>query len=804
MNLPRLFVLLVTLYSPMVLGQDLPIPPAPGLNLPKPVSSQDLPIPPAPGLNIPESVPLPPNVGPGGIPLPVVPGVGGGPVIPGIPIPTTLAPELGGQGGIGVKIGHFNCNRSLIETCKDSRVDRGDDAACYCDEFCRIMNDCCDDYDPKIYTKLVDRRREVLQKLQCSGINEAGGKIPNYPFGYLMMNTCPDAYPRNMLKYLCETDADKKDEFRMWPVSSKLTGIFYKNIYCSMCWDDTEVLHWAVEVQCEKDPKKKEKLKDNLDKLSTFTKNKGRCPDKDNNVINLMSCRKLTGFLNPFNCTGKSHQNLRNCTRTYISTCNATWRNTAIEEECISHTSLAAVTSDTKTLYKNHHCGICNYIPNEKLECVGRTPGKTQAKLEGLAVLFDAEIECEENEIYDVFARRCRPLYCHEGQELDTDRCSWLDTNRTNCPLVMLSAEEYTLYNNGTLYLHAADTYVNESSYDISNGTLLVCSDLLDTKKEDLITASGIVTVISLSISICALFLLFMVYLVLPKLRNVPGKILMSLTFALFWAQILFLVGIERTEIPELCIAFAMLIHYFFLAAFAWMTMMATDMALTFRPMNLHGTGGTSQNRFLYVSLYAWSFPAVIVVPGIVMDQFDYFIDPYNPGYGGGGSVCWFSNKMALILFFLVPCAAHLLVNFICYIYTVYNIAVVSKLAKKAKQCDKCNLFLYFKLSIIMGGTWLLAYIWIITRNEVVEYAFIILNGLQGLFLFLTFVCRTRTWRQLKRREILTTTSKSTQDTNTGMSLRYRNASYKFKHDRPKTYNSAASEGERQTFIKLN
>jgi hypothetical protein len=662
------------------------------------------------------------------------------------------------------------------------------------------MNDCCDDYDRKIYTRLADRRREVLQKLQCSGVSQAGRKLLHYPFGYLIMNTCPDPYPRNMLKYMCETD-DERDQFRLWPVSGQKTGIFYKNIYCSLCWEDMDVLYWAVELQCFKDPKKKEEVKDTLEKLDKVTKSKGQCGDRDKNVKNLMACRRLTGFLNPFNCSGKSLRNLRKCEKTYISTCNATWRNRAIEEECISHTSRVMLTSNNNTLYKNHHCGICNYVPKDQLECISRVASPGPTKLEGLAVLFDAEIGCDDNEIYDVFARRCRPLYCHEGQRLETDRCSWLDTNRTNCPLVMLKAEEYTHYKNGTLYLHEVNMYINESRFEINNGTIVVCSDILDTK-EDLIKASGMVTVISLSISICSLFLLFMVYLVLPNLRNVPGKILMSLTFALFWAQILFLVGIERTEIPELCMAFAMLIHYFFLAAFAWMTMMATDMALTFRPMNLHSGGGSKKNRFLYVSLYAWSFPAVIVVPGIVMDQFEVFISPFNPGYGQGGSVCWFSNRMALIIFFLVPCAVHLLVNLICYIYTVYNIAAVSKLARKAKPCDKCNLFLYFKLSIIMGGTWLLAYIWIITRNVVVEYAFIILNGLQGLFLFVAFVCRKRTWRQLKRREVLTTTSsRSTQDTN--MSLRYRNASYKFKHDRPTTHhNSSVSDAERQSFLK--
>lgn len=53
---------------------------------------------------------------------------------------------------------------------------------------------------------------------------------------------------------------------------------------------------------------------------------------------------------------------------------------------------------------------------------------------------------------------------------------------------------------------------------------------------------------------------------------------MLQLCFALFVVVVLFLTGSERTKEPNTCVAIAIALHYFVLAAFMWMFMEAAFM----------------------------------------------------------------------------------------------------------------------------------------------------------------------------------------------------------------------------------
>ena len=83
------------------------------------------------------------------------------------------------------------------------------------------------------------------------------------------------------------------------------------------------------------------------------------------------------------------------------------------------------------------------------------------------------------------------------------------------------------------------------------------------------------------ALSILSLIILIAVYVLIKEFKKLPGKIVMSLACALLVFQVLFfLTGV--TGRPALCSAVAVVLHYFLLASFTWMNVLAVDMAFTF------------------------------------------------------------------------------------------------------------------------------------------------------------------------------------------------------------------------------
>jgi hypothetical protein len=81
---------------------------------------------------------------------------------------------------------------------------------------------------------------------------------------------------------------------------------------------------------------------------------------------------------------------------------------------------------------------------------------------------------------------------------------------------------------------------------------------------------------ICVSFSVICLFINFIVYAIVPELRNIPGKNLMSLTGVLIVTHISYLISFNATIDSNnvWCVASAILRHYAFLTAFTWMSVL--------------------------------------------------------------------------------------------------------------------------------------------------------------------------------------------------------------------------------------
>ena len=87
------------------------------------------------------------------------------------------------------------------------------------------------------------------------------------------------------------------------------------------------------------------------------------------------------------------------------------------------------------------------------------------------------------------------------------------------------------------------------------------------------------------SLSVIGSALVLITYSFFKELRSLPSKILMNLAFANLVINLLILVGgpiSQAYPIVELCTSVAVALHFFFLAQFAWMSIMSLEVVRKF------------------------------------------------------------------------------------------------------------------------------------------------------------------------------------------------------------------------------
>ena len=190
---------------------------------------------------------------------------------------------------------------------------------------------------------------------------------------------------------------------------------------------------------------------------------------------------------------------------------------------------------------------------------------------------------CQRGFIYDPFIRDCRQVF---SSEVLTKNSS-LRENFKNCSFIQLNASEGIIFPNGTLWVESHMKAYNESMYWVNASSIYLCNNFSSnyTKKEDIWTSVlsilPIITYAGYSISVVSLIFLLMTYAKFQELRTLPGKNLLNLAGALLLHHCFFFLA-RQTAIIQLCQVFAVLLHYFALASFAWMSVLAYDLWKTF------------------------------------------------------------------------------------------------------------------------------------------------------------------------------------------------------------------------------
>uniref|UniRef100_A0A672ZX78 Adhesion G protein-coupled receptor D1 n=1 Tax=Sphaeramia orbicularis TaxID=375764 RepID=A0A672ZX78_9TELE len=230
------------------------------------------------------------------------------------------------------------------------------------------------------------------------------------------------------------------------------------------------------------------------------------------------------------------------------------------------------------------------------------------------------------------------------------------------------------------------------------------------------------------SISIFCLAITLVTFAVLSSvstIRNQRYHIHANLSFAILVAEILLLISARFDPGTLPCKIMAVLLHFFFLSAFAWM--LVEGLHLYSMVVKVFGSEGSK--HFYYYGI-GWGSPLLICVVSMTSA-----LDSY-----GEVDNCWLSLKNGAIWAFVAPALFVIVVNIGILIsvtriisrisgenYKVHGDANAVKLTAKAVAV----------LLPILGISWIFGVLAVNTHSLAFLYIFAIFNSLQGFFVFL-------------------------------------------------------------------
>ncbi|XP_074601363.1 uncharacterized protein LOC141855292 [Brevipalpus obovatus] len=680
------------------------------------------------------------------------------------------------------------CNKSAKLSVYD---DTFNPPNCYCDERCHLFGDCC--IDKAAEKAKQDRETStstypgLYSPWSCVHVPINGPRVYAY-------HKCDPAWLESEgqsshgehISHLCEHE-DNLFLARL-PAFSVNSGIFYRNFFCAVCNNDDDNLDvMNVTIFCDRQIGEKS-LKHYLIQPN-FNPTDGTWTFRHNSSEIWCKPRILELEREDF----RDQFNTRYC-MDMINSCPSNWTDNhgnddnQLAQKCSSY--MFMVKSGDK-IFKNLYCAQCNGLrPDEtsRLNCKldSTRPSTPSTQIDAMAsmrALFELSPLCNlrDGYAYDSPAEKCVPLKClpsyHLNRELlrcDSLQFTWNGTIlKSDCMRIFINESDYTTTESNQVHLRDTGQLLDSDSYqpysylDKRRGAylkgILICYDQNHRYVVPFLynQIQGFLSFVTLTISIVGLTAYLLIYLIVPRLRNLRAMMVMSLSAALLVASIAFVGGVlsrpyvsaniirnERGSL--LCVITAVSIHYFYLASFAWMNVMAYDAWKSFK--RNHERLSNSLSDFLKYSLYSWLLPAIIVLISCSLDLSNVN-DEYQPLYGH--RVCWISQKKALLAFFVLPVSIIILINIAFFSFTAYALVRTNRetrfvLRSKHVKESSQHFILYVRLATIMGLTWIFGILAALTSFSILWYPFIILNGLQGAFIFFYFACKENVFRHLK------------------------------------------------------
>ncbi|KAM4763590.1 adhesion G-protein coupled receptor D1 isoform 3-T3 [Cyanocitta cristata] len=265
-------------------------------------------------------------------------------------------------------------------------------------------------------------------------------------------------------------------------------------------------------------------------------------------------------------------------------------------------------------------------------------------------------------------------------------------------------------------------------SYNLSGSPLITIqlTHKLLTREHQVALSS--ITYIGCALSIFCLAITLVTFAVLSSvstIRNQRYHIHANLSFAVLLAQILLLTSFQFSPGTLPCKILAILLHFFFLSAFAWMLVEGFHLySMVIKVF------GSEESKHLYYYGIGWGCPLLICVISATSSLHSY----------GESGNCWLSLENGAIWAFVAPAMFVILINIGILIAVTRVISRIS--ADNYKVHGDANAFKLTAKAVavllpILGSSWIFGILAVNAHALVFQYIFAVFNSLQGFFMFL-------------------------------------------------------------------
>ncbi|EAX06332.1 latrophilin 2, isoform CRA_l [Homo sapiens] len=234
-----------------------------------------------------------------------------------------------------------------------------------------------------------------------------------------------------------------------------------------------------------------------------------------------------------------------------------------------------------------------------------------------------------------------------------------------------------------------------------------------------------VITWVGIVISLVCLAICIFTFCFFRGLQSDRNTIHKNLCINLFIAEFIFLIGIDKTKYAIACPIFAGLLHFFFLAAFAWMCLEGVQLYLMLVEVF---ESEYSRKKYYYVAGYL--FPATVVGVSAAIDYKSY----------GTEKACWLHVDNYFIWSFIGPVTFIILLNIIFLVITLCKMVKHSNTLKPdSSRLENIKSWVLgaFALLCLLGLTWSFGLLFINEETIVMAYLFTIFNAFQGVFIFI-------------------------------------------------------------------
>ncbi|GFT14265.1 g-protein coupled receptor Mth2 [Nephila pilipes] len=277
------------------------------------------------------------------------------------------------------------------------------DRNCACDELCVVYGDCC------------INAPGVIARTSPSPFNCF--ELRNIPEGIYMKDSCLPSYDGSEeVRRLCESTSfmDPSDPLGSMPITNSVTGITFKNYYCSICNENTEnMVLWNFKIVCS--PRPFHIDNDVILRSLVYENENWGFYRQGETIFRVCSIDPVMPTL--------QDSEIRSCKLKLVSDCPPDWNDDDTRTKCRSY--LGARFIRGKEGYRNIHCAYCNQQNLTLLSCKYKENTFVVTTPMSLTLLLDinegkgeevGQIQlCENGEVYDPFFRKCRSLKCLPG-----------------------------------------------------------------------------------------------------------------------------------------------------------------------------------------------------------------------------------------------------------------------------------------------------------------------------------------------------------------------------------------------------